>query len=164
MPISPINPQSDTRKSRLALCCTIIVFTEALLGNAAERCLPQRCVATSAVRCSSARHSTARRKHRFPYCCVIAVFTKYLVAPPTNYKHSSYCWARSREEMFIVPIPSYTRYSIVYFLCSFNKTGEYSLQVFSLLCTIWFKMIFKKTSDDKYSDYFSLTSNGFVGN
>jgi hypothetical protein len=30
-----------------------------------------------------------------------------------NYKYPSYCWARLREEMFIVPMPSYTCYNII---------------------------------------------------
>jgi hypothetical protein len=40
-----------------------------------------------------------------------------------NYKHSSYCCARLREEIFIVPMLSYTRYninmwrSVGYFIC-----------------------------------------------
>jgi hypothetical protein len=33
--------------------------------------------------------------------------------PSNGYKHSSYCSARLREKMFTVPMPSYTRYSIL---------------------------------------------------
>jgi hypothetical protein len=36
-------------------------------------CLPQRCAATH----GAVRLGTARRKHYFPYCCVIVVFTDF---------------------------------------------------------------------------------------
>jgi hypothetical protein len=73
------------------------VFTEALVGNTAERFLPQSCVAMhGAVRLGSARHGTARhgtaqRNHRFPHWCV-RVFSR---------------------ELFIGPLPSNTRYNII---------------------------------------------------
>jgi hypothetical protein len=44
--------------------------TENTASIVVEECLPRRCTSTSAVRLG-----TAPRKHRFPYCCVIAALT-----------------------------------------------------------------------------------------
>jgi hypothetical protein len=64
-------------------------------------------------------------KHSFLYCCVRKATEKtsnMIATSPahgradcclaTSYKHSSYYWVRLREEVFIAPLPSYTRYII----------------------------------------------------
>jgi hypothetical protein len=49
-------PSIDKQETQLALFYVIAVFTEALLGNAAEMCLPQCCVASSGTRLGTARN------------------------------------------------------------------------------------------------------------
>jgi hypothetical protein len=43
--------------------------------------------------------------------------------PSNSYKHPSYCWARLRE-MFVAPLPSYTRYNKNKYLVTLFICGE----------------------------------------
>jgi hypothetical protein len=92
-------PQRKTHLPILGLLFAVNVFIEPLprngfrntavllLRNLATDCLPRDCLRGNS-------------------------FNIWL--PSNDYKHSSYCWARLREDMFIVPMPSYTRYNIIY--------------------------------------------------
>jgi hypothetical protein len=75
IPVTLINPYSDRGNCTSLYGCVIAMFTEALLGNAAKRCLLQCRVATSLLQLGSAWHGT--EKHSFPYCCITWQLTFY---------------------------------------------------------------------------------------
>jgi hypothetical protein len=67
-----------------------------------EACLPRRYIATVAERTTyKASHMIAISSVHWRADCCLA----------TSYKHLSYCWVRLHE-VFISPLPSYTRYNM----------------------------------------------------